>query len=136
MDKKAFAAAQDKLRAARSKYEAMRGASDLGALSSLWSEFLTEVHRVYSRLIKATEVGVSKGWSDGVKNERKTDDMLCYVHQARHADEHGIEQITNPKPASLTIGDPGEYTHIDHLSFDGKGNVFGRVTSGTVRWHP
>ena len=95
MDEKALAAAKDKLRLAKAKLDAMQAATHLNELADCWSDFLTEVQRVYTRLIKATEHGSSKGWSDQVKHARKTDELLSYVHHARNADEHGSAASPN-----------------------------------------
>jgi hypothetical protein len=136
MDDRAFASAKEKLENAKRKLAAMKAATNLNDLADRWSEFLTEVQRFYTRLMKATEHGPSKGWFDQVKNLRKTDPLLRYVHHARNADEHGIERIT-ARVRTLTIGDPGEYAAIEHLEIGTDGQIKTlKVTQGTVRWHP
>jgi hypothetical protein len=91
MDNKAIEAAKEKLKLAREKVAAMSTANQINMLAQLWEEFLTLQQQVFLRLKKAFECGPSKYWSDQLQFERRTDPMLQYVEQARHANEHGIE---------------------------------------------
>ena len=123
MDQKAFAAAKEKLQIAKTKYEAMQTATDLPHLAQLWSEFLTEQHRVFLRLRKATERNSSKGWCDAMIAEQRTDDLLKYCLHARNAHEHGIEKITNSTPSALEIGSKTSSFFIKEMTIKNVSNV-------------
>jgi hypothetical protein len=62
-------------------------------MSQLWSDYLAGSQRVFSKLAAAASGGKCSAWSGRIKNQRKNDELLQYVHQARHADEHGLEAI-------------------------------------------
>lgn len=77
-----------------------------------WSDFLVHAQRTYDRLGKACKKGPAKGWFDKIVSLRKTDPLLLYMHQARHADEHnGLVAIEVP---SLRVVN----AKIKRLSFD------------------
>ncbi|WP_457660128.1 hypothetical protein [Sinorhizobium medicae] len=50
--------------------------------------------------------GKSQAWFSQKKHERKKDELLRYLHQARHADEHGIAPIASMLPGIMTIRTP------------------------------
>lgn len=135
MNDKALSQAKSRVQAAKKKLEDMLLSGSPNDTCALWSEFLTEHNKAYQKLYRATETGKSKIWADKLKNTRKCDELLRYIHHARNADEHGIEDITASDPSVLTIGDPGEDVHIEYLNINGP-NVSGKVHHGTVRWYP
>jgi hypothetical protein len=60
-----------------------------------WSLFLTQVGRFYSKLEQGSKgANQSENWFALKKHERKTDPLLSYLHQARNADEHGLDHVT------------------------------------------
>src|SRR5690348_7732201 len=97
MDRKAFSRAREEAAKAAEKIAAIRSAKTLSEISDHWSGYLTHVQRAYTRLRIACREGGSKGWCDQVFNARDTDELLRYVHQARNADEHGVDKITEEK---------------------------------------
>ncbi len=103
MDIASFGKACAALENAKSKLEQMNVARDLRSLSSLWSEYLTEVQRFYTRMVIACKQGPSSAWWGSIKSARNSDPLLQYLHQARHADEHGISEITEAEPGSILI---------------------------------
>ena len=50
-------------------------------------------------------------WSERLQKTRDQDELLRYVHQARHADEHGLERIAEKQGGELgtTPGDGPAY---------------------------
>lgn len=118
---KALEAAKDKLRNARRKLDAMRTAKSLDDLAVFWEEFLTEQHRVFLRLKKATEYGSGKGWFDLITHDQRVDPLLGYMLHARDAAEHGIEKITEKMPPAIGLVPKNDgVLHIKHLEFNNK----------------
>lgn len=74
---------------------------------SAWSDLLIRLQRVYNRLAAAApETGSANAWWGRKKHERENDELLMYLHQARHAEEHGLDEIVGTRPPSLGIN-PG-----------------------------
>lgn len=60
-----------------------------------WSDFLLAHNGAFSKLeAGARGCGKSEAWFGRKKHERKTDELLRYLHQARNIDEHGLEPTT------------------------------------------
>ena len=82
-------------------------ADNPAAIESLWGEFVMAAGAVYSKLEQGSKSnGTSAAWFGKKKHERKSDPLLRYIHQARNADEHGIELITARHNSEITLG-PG-----------------------------
>jgi hypothetical protein len=123
MNAKALEAAKEKLDIARDKVAAMSAARDIKMLAQLWEEFLTLQQQVFLRLKKAFELGPSKSWSDRLQFERRTDAMLQYVEQARHANEHGIENITETAQSKIAFKPrQGNSISVNYMEIDTKNN--------------
>ncbi|MEW5685664.1 MAG: hypothetical protein AB1942_12160 [Pseudomonadota bacterium] len=71
-----------------------------------WSDVLTYGNRVFTRLEQGAKVGAAKGWFDGVKHLRRTDELLSYMLHARNADEHGLHSVADDVPSSVTVSAP------------------------------
>lgn len=124
MNDKAFEAAKEKLQLAREKAAAMSVASDIRMLAQLWEEFLTLQQEVFLRLKKAFELGPSKSWSDSLQHERREDAMLQYVEQARHANEHGIEKITETDHSKIAFKPrQGNSINVEYMEIDNTGHT-------------
>ncbi|CAM8636332.1 hypothetical protein MCEMSHM24_03155 [Comamonadaceae bacterium] len=127
MDTVAIKQVWERLHKAKAALDAMTSSRTLGQIEVGWSDFLTAASTIFSKLERGSK-GHSKTepWFGRIKNERRTDPLLSYVHHARNADEHGIAPITDKRNGYLAIkGD----VHIEHLSIDGRGNIqLGRVT--------
>lgn len=73
------------------------------------------------------------------KRQRTEDPLLCYMHQARNSDEHGIAPVTEQRGTSLAVGKPGEHVHIGRLEFRQSGQtifVSGSATDSTGKDAP
>ena len=91
----ALAQASMKFQKARFVVEAMKADTSSPAVEFNWEEFLTAAHGIYSKLEQGAKTApASKVWFNQKKHERRTDPLLTYIHQARNAEEHGIERIT------------------------------------------
>ena len=84
-----------------SEMERCRSAQEMPAL---WSDYLVGSQRVFSKLAAAATGRKSAPWYGNIKNQRKSDELLQYVHQARHADEHGLENIAEPSAGGIAFG--------------------------------
>jgi len=91
---------------------ALRATTDIGRAQSAgeivenWSDFLIAYNRAFNKIGAAMSTGASAAWFGTKKHERKVDPLLGYLHQARDADEHGIERITGLHSSHLTLA-PG-----------------------------
>lgn len=72
-------------------------AADYPAMIKAWVEFLIACGGIYTKLEQGAK-GCPKStyWFGTKKHERRVDPLLVYLHQARNADEHGIEPVTKP----------------------------------------
>jgi hypothetical protein len=109
LEPKAFAAAKTYCEKASHRRAQIVLATHVNELTEMWSHFLTDYERAFIRLHKATRQGSAKGWFDQIEDERSNDELLQYVRQARHADEHGLEPITKHVGGNVVIRPiPGE----------------------------
>ena len=96
-----------------------------------WYGFLTAAKSVYTALETGSKVSPqSKQWYGGKARERRDDELLQYVYQARNDDEHGLGAIVEQVPGSLSIGvaKPGYSNAIQLDGFLGPGGTL-KVTS-------
>ncbi len=99
MDMKAFDAAQVELDRAHQAIDELIASKHLVEVQRRWSEFLDCFARVYNKL----EIAVGKGnarWAV-IARERRHDELLQYLEQARHANAHGIEPVTLAHPGKI-----------------------------------
>lgn len=110
MKRAAVDQARNRLEKARRALADMKNSRLLDATASAWSNFLVASSGVYSKLEQGAKgAGLSEAWFGRKKHERRTDRLLQYIHQARNADEHGIEPITRAELASLQVSGGGAY---------------------------
>lgn len=84
-----------RLEKARAALEVLRSAHSFEETEIAWSDFLAAHHTVFAKLEQASKKdNTTRNWFNLVKNERRTDELLKYVHHARNSDEHGIEDVT------------------------------------------
>lgn len=96
MKPEAVRQAKERLAKVRQAGAALEGAiEDLHAFRGHWSDFLIAASAVYSKLEQGSKTtGRSPEWFGRKKRERKDDELLRYIHHARNADYHGIEDVT------------------------------------------
>jgi hypothetical protein len=84
--------ATERLKRAREALARMeKTAASYAAFERAWSDFLLSCSGVYSKLEQGAKgCGMSEGWFGRKKHDRKRDELLRYLHQARNADEHGV----------------------------------------------
>ena len=118
MEKLAARHAWESLHKARNSHGKLVNAQSAGEAESAWSDFLYAAGRIYSKLEKGSK-GHSKSepWFGRVKNERRTDALLSYIHHARNTDYHGIENVTERKLRLTLRGEKGARLYglvVDH----------------------
>jgi hypothetical protein len=65
-----------------------------GDFSNEWANFLNAGNSVYEALAKGSKATPqSRQWFGAKKRERRTDPLLNYMHQARNAAEHGLNEL-------------------------------------------
>jgi hypothetical protein len=79
--------------------ESDKSLAPFAVTAAAWTDFLLAASVIYSKLGRGSRGhGTSEAWFGRLKHERKTDQLLSYIHHARNADEHGIGATTNPLP--------------------------------------
>jgi len=88
--------ASQRLHKAKSALARAKAATEYDGFASAWSEYLTAINQVYTVIEKgAKSHPKSRQWFGGVKKkECKSDRLIQYLLQARNADEHGLEPVT------------------------------------------
>ncbi|MBZ5500114.1 MAG: hypothetical protein LAP85_27275 [Acidobacteriia bacterium] len=89
--------ARNELDALRLTLDTMRNAADVGLYRRAWQEFVDRLEKVWSKL--KLEVGDCRIVSicqqiNRAASLRKTDALLQYLGQARHADQHTLQVAT------------------------------------------
>jgi hypothetical protein len=123
MDQAAIDASKKHLERATVALAVIEGASALKEIEVAWSDFLIASNRIFSKLEQGAKVnGKSTVWFGRKKHERRTNELLKYLHRARNADEHGIAQVTERSQPGLALGvGPGAWR------FDGTFGPGGQV---------
>lgn len=107
MNSTALSKSKDRLKKAKHAIAVLPTCMSADAFNDTWFDFLVAANGVYIQLGLATkENAKTRQWFGGKTKERKSDPLLQYLHQARNADEHGIEQTLHISPGSLKIGAP------------------------------
>ncbi|MGE0338805.1 MAG: hypothetical protein AB7O79_02900 [Xanthobacteraceae bacterium] len=119
MDKSAVAAARISLKKMSENVEQLKKIESFQDFESIWQDFLVAANRIYTKLEQGSKVsGKSGAWFAKKKNERKSDELLSYLHHARNVDEHTISPVHEIKKGGVGIGSTGS-TVIKSLSFKG-----------------
>lgn len=85
----------------------MQNANSFEKLEEAWSNFLTMANRAYTKLEQgAKDNGKHRAWFGRQKHERRQDPLLRYIKNARDADEHGLERITERASGGIGINFP------------------------------
>ncbi|WP_408586485.1 hypothetical protein [Novosphingobium sp.] len=115
MDIQIFQRAEEHRSACGEKFDGLTNTPDFVVAARLWSEFLVNHHRWFTRMQQALQRGPSAAWLGELKARRGTDPLLQYLQQARHADEHGLERIVAAEAGGVGIGAGGGLVRIDRL---------------------
>lgn len=124
MNRQAFARASGDLARAREHFLALKRADGLAFAEAAWSDFLIQLERAVVKLGLACSDGVSSSWFGQVIRDRRNDPLLAYVKNARDADHHGVEPLTERQPASQAVRlmKSSGPVYIDKITIDAAGN--------------
>lgn len=87
-----------------------------------WAHFLIAANGVYSKLEQAAKGNSqSEQWFARKNAERKNDELMQYLHQARNAEEHSIEGSDAAHAPYATA--ENQWTHVVKNGMDGEGIV-------------
>ncbi|MDR7116816.1 hypothetical protein [Caulobacter sp. BE254] len=105
MDKRAIVKAASRLRVAEKAAAELAECKTHEAFTDTWYTFLTASKNVYTILEQGAKTDPrSRQWYGGVAAERRGDDLLQYIYEARNDDEHGLEEMSEAVPGSLSVG--------------------------------
>lgn len=109
MDKSAITKAETRLQVARETLEALMHCRDHKSFSGKWYVFLVTTKNVYTALEQGAKANAqSRQWFGGKKQERKDDELLQYLLQARDDDEHGLGAVTEHVGDNIKLGPGGD----------------------------
>jgi hypothetical protein len=118
MKKIAVDKARDRLRKAGTILRRVADTKTFPEFQSAWTDFLIALNTITFVLEKgASSNAQSRQWYGGKKKIGRKDPLLRYLHQARNADEHGLEPVAEHRPGHIAIGVGGESVHIRSLTF-------------------
>jgi hypothetical protein len=95
MKQTAIYQAQERLERAREAVRRMEAADSYKTFEQPWSDFLHAASSIYNKLEQGAKgCPKSEGWYGRKKHDRKKDQLLSYLHQARNTDHHGLGGTT------------------------------------------
>jgi len=105
---------KEELRDARAALERMDAAPDFDGVRRAWKNFLTHLEAVWKHTERAVQPAHSKfaPWQGVKKRQRKGDELLQYLAQARDAHAHSIRPLAIVTPASRRFSVRG---HVETL---------------------
>ncbi|WP_305374652.1 hypothetical protein [Photobacterium leiognathi] len=122
-----FKAARQELKVASSAIGRMKGAEGFDDFDSEWRLYLNAIEKVFVKVERAAQPYRNKfePWQGKYNKLRKKDSLLKYLKQARHADNHSIQDVAKVTPGVYSFSVPGGpgVTHIQSLKTDHTGRV-------------
>ncbi len=110
--------------------ELLERAVDLGVAEKQWGLLLHYSDQIYEKLRQAVESGPEKGWYGRLTKTRTSDPLLCYAHQARNVQHHGLSRVTEKGPGIVLFTDGrghysgGSGTIIRLVSVENRGRTY------------
>lgn len=110
---------------ARAAIDEMRHANTLDGFEEAWKMFLGRLERVWYK--GSSHFGKSpkwNGWKGRFEGLRKNDPLLSYMVNARHADEHTVNEIVGKEHGGIGINAAeGNSLYIERMEINA-GNIF------------
>ncbi len=95
-------------------------ATDYTIFAKQWRQFLIAAVSVIHVLENASFASPQgRQWFGTTKRAGRADELALYMYQARNAEEHGIDPVTELRSGGVGIGAPGEKIHIKSLVIRG-----------------
>lgn len=127
MDPKAVAKARSRLIIAEKAISDFEKCHSFADFDAAWYVFLVSSKNVWTILEQGAKTSPqSRQWLGAKHKQRRDDELLQYLYEARNDDEHGIETAVEHVPGSLAFGISGpEYSNNMEFSLatDEKGNI-------------
>ncbi|HEY0624671.1 hypothetical protein [Sphingomonas sp.] len=99
MDKAAIAQASRRLAIAQKAHALLASASNHDEFSDSWYTLIVAAKSVWTLLEQGSKSSPqSRQWFGGKKRERRDDELLQYMFEARNAAEHGLEDVVRHQP--------------------------------------
>ncbi len=105
MDPRAIEKSKSRLRAAKKAIHDLEESKTFTEFNDVWYNFLCAFKNVYTVLEQGAKASPqSRQWFGEKQKERRADDLLQYVYEARNDDEHGLGASLEFKPEMHEIG--------------------------------
>lgn len=125
MDSEGIDQVKERLSRLRSAAAVVASSAPLQEQESAWLDFLSYHGTLYSKLEQAAKASAAaKKWFEGKKAERKSDELLRYLHHARNVGEHTIRKASG-KAVFAVSGTLGKGDAMLGISFDQNGKPHG-----------
>lgn len=109
MNKAGVEKARVRLADAQDAFAEVQASRDFECFRAAWSKFLISCNGVVAILeTSAAKCSASRQWFEAGVQDRKEDQLLSYMREARNVEEHGIEPVAEYHPEALAIGGGGE----------------------------
>ncbi len=98
-----------------------------------WADFLIKAAAIIHIMETAsTKTPQGRQWHYAKKKQARKDPLTLYMYQARNAEEHGLEPLTELEPGGIGIGAKGQGVHIRHGVFTANGffGIIGKNPDG------
>ena len=123
MKMKAIEKARKRLSLAEAHLGGIGDAANFSDFEEAWYQFLVAANSIESVLgFGCRSDNKTRPWFGQKISQRRNDELLSYMHQARNVDEHGIEPTAEHVEGSIGIGANGPL-HIRSLVIDENGNI-------------
>jgi hypothetical protein len=127
LKRKGFEKARARLLDAFHAHEDLKASKDWASFESAWTRLLTALNAVYSILEQSCRgAPTSERWFANAKKQRKTDEVLSYLHHARNVNDHGISEVLQQQPGGIGInasGGRGSPMYIERLAVRADGTI-------------
>jgi len=123
MHKQALDKASQRLRIVKQSLKGLQEAASFQDTTDQWYMFLHAAKGIYTTLEQgAKATPQARQWFGKKNQERRSDELLRYISEARNDDEHGIESVTKLEKGHSLFGvaEKGFSQHVQ----DANGNVF------------
>lgn len=107
MDPTAIRHAKARLIQAEAAAAGLMAAASFDGLESKWTDFLVAAASIFTKLEQgAKRFAPSELWFRQIRTLRRNDPLLRYLHHARNANEHGIQDTAHRKAVGAVIEFP------------------------------
>ena len=119
--------ARKEIKAAKKCLQSMESSHDLDEMEQLWRDCINHIEKSHTKLLSATNPVKGKFSSFFSKKitQKKNDELLRYVNQARNTDNHSIADLSRKVPPSTRYSSlPGAKSHyIKHMVIGSYGQI-------------